>query len=274
MGRIFLLIVIFFVSTIHAQELYVFTDPASNIPARSINVKLKTHGVGDDKRYGRFTYRVMPQITAGLSKKIQLRLTTTAANMHTNSFDGESVGLGVKYRFLSADGIHKHFRMAAFLDGSLTRDAFHFYDEISLMGDKTGVELGLIATQLWHKFALSGTLSRTEVLDPTRYDGIAYFPKRQYRSLNYAVSAGYLLFPREYRDYKQPNFNLYVELLGQRLLGDNLFYIDLAPAVQLILNSTTKINVGQRYQLQGNMGRMARRSWLVSVETSFLQAWR
>jgi hypothetical protein len=249
MGRIFLLIVIFFVSTIHAQELYVFTDPASNIPARSINVKLKTHGVGDDKRYGRFTYRVMPQITAGLSKKIQLRLTTTAANMHTNSFDGESVGLGVKY-------------------------AFHFYDEISLMGDKTGVELGLIATQLWHKFALSGTLSRTEVLDPTRYDGIAYFPKRQYRSLNYAVSAGYLLFPREYRDYKQPNFNLYVELLGQRLLGDDLFYLDLAPAVQLILNSTTKINVGQRYQLQGNMGRMARRSWLVSVETSFLQAWR
>lgn len=260
--------------TLHAQELYVFTDPASNIPARSLNVKLKTHGVGDDKRYGRFTYRLMPQLTAGLSKKIQVRLSSTAANMHTSYFDGESIGLGVKYRFLSSDGIHNHFRMAAYLDGSLTRDAFHYYDEISLMGDKTGVELGLIATQLWHKFALSGTVSRTEVLDATRYDGRTYFPSRQYQSLNYSLSAGYLLFPRQYTDYKQPNFNIYLELLGQRLLGDDFFYVDLAPALQVILNSTTKINVGQRFQLQGNMGRMARQSWLVSVETSFLQLWK
>lgn len=267
-------LLIFCVGSLRSQELYVFSDPASNIPARSLNVKLKMHGVGDDKRFGRFSYRIMPQLTAGISKKLQVRLMATAANMHTTSFDGESIGLGVKYRFLSSDGIQNHFRMAAYLDGSLTKDAFHYYDEISLMGDKTGLEMGLIATQLWHKFALSGTVSRTEVLDATRYDGRTYFPSRQYQSLNYSLSAGYLLFPRQYKNYQQPNFNLYLELLGQRLLGDDFFYVDLAPAMQVILNSTTKINLGQRFQLQGNMGRMARRSWLISVETSFLQVWK
>jgi len=62
--------------------------------------------------------------------------------------------------------------------------------------------------------------------------------------------------------------------MGQRLIGTDLFYMDLAPALQLILNSRTKINVGRRYQLQGNMQRMARQSWLVSIETSFLQVWK
>ena len=117
-------------------------------------------------------------------------------------------------------------------------------------------------------------ISRTEVLDATRYDGRTYFPARQYQSINYSVSTGYLLFPRQYTSYQQPNFNIYLELLGQRMVGDDLFYLDLAPALQLILNSTTKINIGQRFQLSGNMGRMARQSWLVSVETSFLQAWK
>ncbi len=262
--RYILLMAVFLPTFIHGQELYVFSDPASNIPARSVNFKLKSHGVGDDIRFGRFTYRLMPQVMAGISKKLQVRMTATAANMHTESFRGESVGLGLKYRFLSSDGIHKHFRMAAYVDGSLTRDPFHYYDEVSLMGDKTGIEAGLIATQLWHKLAVSGTISRTEVMDGSRYD----------RSLNYSVSAGYLLLPRTYRDYKQTNLNLYLELLGQRLIGENLFFVDIAPALQVILGSRTKINVGQRFQLEGNMGRMARRSWLISVETSFLQVWK
>lgn len=249
---------------ISGQELYVFSDPASNIPARSVNVKMKTHGVGDDNRFNRFTYRVMPQVLAGVTKKIQIRLTATAANMHTAAFNGESVGMGIKYRFLSNDGIHKHFRMAAYADGSLTRDPFHYYDEVSLMGDKTGIEVGLIATQLWHKLAVSGSVSRTNVLDGSAYD----------RSLNYSLSAGYLILPRTYRDYKQANLNVYLELLGQRLLAENLFFIDIAPALQVIIGSRTKVNLGQRFQLEGNMGRMARRSWLLSVETSFLQVWK
>lgn len=264
---------LFSTQLLSAQELYVFSDPASNIPTRSVNVKLKAHGVGNDMIFGRNAYRVMPQLMAGISKKIQVRLSASASNMHTKSLQPESIGGGAKFRFLSVDGIHQHFRLATYVDGSLTRIPFH-YEEITLMGDKTGVEIGLIATQLWHKLAVSGTVSRTEVLDKSRNDGQTYFPKRQYQSLNYSLSAGYLLLPREYRDYKQPNLNIYVELLGQRLVGTDLYFVDLAPALQLILNSQTKINLGRRYQLQGNMQRMARQSWLVSVETSFLQVWK
>ncbi|MBM3432652.1 MAG: hypothetical protein FJX92_06605 [Bacteroidetes bacterium] len=264
---------LFTAQALSAQELYVFSDPASNIPARSVNVKLKTHGVGTDMIFGRNAYRVMPQVMAGLTKKIQLRFSASASNMHTKSLETESINLGAKYRFLSLDGIHQHFRMATYVDGSITRIPFH-YEEITLMGDKTGVEVGLIATQLWHKLAVSGTVSRTEVLDKSRNDGLVYFPKRQYQSLNYSLSAGYLLLPREYKNYKQPNLNIYVELLGQRLIGTDLNYIDLAPALQLILNSRIKVNVGRRYQLQGNMQRMASQSWLFSVETSFLQVWK
>ena len=51
----------------HSQELYVFSDPASNIPARSLSAKMKSHGVGADQIYGRFTYRVMPQLMAGVT---------------------------------------------------------------------------------------------------------------------------------------------------------------------------------------------------------------
>lgn len=259
-------------SSLRAQELYVFTDPASNIPARSMNVKLKSHGVGRDMIFDRATYRVMPQVMAGLTRNLQVRFMASASNMHTSSLEAESIGLGLKYRLYSADGVQRHFRLAAYMDGVLTRIPFH-YEEITMMGDKTGVEAGLIATQLWHKFALSGSLSRTEVLDASRYDGRPYFPERQYRSLNYSLSAGYLLFPREYRNYKQPNFNIYLECIGQRLLGTDFYYIDLAPAVQLILSSRTKINFGRRYQVQGNMQRMARQGWLASIETSFLQVW-
>jgi hypothetical protein len=52
-----------------------------------------------------------------------------------------------KYRFLSNDGMFSHFRMAAFIEGSLSRNK-EMYDELSLEGDQSGIQAGLIATQL------------------------------------------------------------------------------------------------------------------------------
>ena len=70
--------------------------------------------------------------------------------------------------------------------------------------------------------------------------------------------------------YKQTNFNLYLELLGSNALDKSLHFVDLAPALQLIFNSNTKVNAGYRFQLSGNMHRMATESFLISVETTFL----
>jgi hypothetical protein len=251
------------------QELYVFSEPASNMPAKSISVKLTHHFVANDERYNRASNRFMPQVMFGISKKLMVHLGGTFANMHTTDFKYESVNLYAKYRFLSKDEIHKHFRMAVFADASKTKAPFH-YDEITLMGDKSGVEAGLIATQLWHKLAVSGTVSHTQVLDKSRNNKVIYIPARNYQAMNYSLSAGHLLFPKEYTDYKQMNLNLYMEILAQQTLDQKKHYIDIAPALQFIFNSNFKVNIGYRFQASGNMERMATNSWQISLERTFL----
>jgi hypothetical protein len=271
MKKISLFILLFCATQGKSQELYVFSEPASNMPAHSISAKLTGHFAFEDNIYGRLAQRYMPEIMFGISKKLMIHLSGTFGNMHTKDFRAESWAMYAKYRFLSRDDIHKHFRMAAFLDFSGTNAPFH-YDEISLMGDKSGIEGGIIATQLSNKFAVSAIVSHTQVLDKSRNDKVIYLPSRNYQSINYSLSAGYLLLPKEYTDYKQLNLNLYLELLAQQTLDRKTHYIDLAPAIQLIFNSNAKLNLGYRFQLDGSMQRMAVSSWLISFERTFLNA--
>jgi hypothetical protein len=161
--------------------------------------------------------------------------------------------------------------MAVFAEASSTGSPFH-YDEIKLMGDKSGIKAGIIATQLWHKFALSGTIAHTQVLDKSRNSEVIYVPDRLYQSMNYSLSAGYLLFPKEYSDYKQTNLNLYAELLAAQSLDAKKHCVDLAPAIQFIFNSNSKLNIGYSFQLSGDMSRMSTYSWQVSFERIFLNA--
>ena len=271
MKKIVLLIIIFISIKVNGQELYVFTEPASNMPAHSISAKLTGHFVTKDKIYKRLTQRYMPELMFGISKKLMLHLSATMGNMHTNDFRFESYALYAKYRFFSKDEIHRHFRMAVFADASHTNAPFH-YDEITLMGDKSGVQIGLIATQLWNKLAVSGTVTHTQILDKSRNDKVIYVPGRIYQGMNYSLSAGYLLFPKEYTNYKQTNLNLYTELLAQQTLDQKKHYVDIAPALQFIFNSNAKLNLGYRFQVAGNMSRMSTNSWQVSFERTFLNA--
>jgi len=271
MKKLFIVLSVFTFLKTNGQELFVFSEPASNMPAHSVSAKLTAHYVANDNIYGRFSQRYMPEIMLGISKKLMVHASATFADMHTDDFGFESVSMYAKYRFLSKDDIHKHFRMAFFADGSYTTAPFH-YDEITMMGDKSGVEAGLIATQLWHRFALSATLSHTQVLDKSRNNKVIYVPERNYQSFNYILSGGYLLFPKEYTDYKQLNVNLYLEFLAQQTLDRPTYYIDMAPALQFIFNSNTKLNIGYRFQLNGDMERMSDNSWLISFERTFLNA--
>jgi hypothetical protein len=255
----------------NAQELYVFSEPASNIPAHSVSAKLTDHFVSNDNIYKRSSHRLMPELRIGISKKIMISVAGTISNMHTTDFRAESVSIYTKYRFLSNDGIHSHFRMAVFAEASSTVSPFH-YDEITLMGDKSGIRAGIIATQLWHKFALSGTIAHTQVLDKSRNSEVIYVPDRLYQSMNYSLSAGYLLFPKEYSDYKQTNLNLYAELLAAQSLDAKKHCVDLAPAIQFIFNSNSKLNIGYSFQLSGDMSRMSTYSWQISFERIFLNA--
>jgi hypothetical protein len=266
-----IILFMFFCSYIaEGQELYVYTEPASNMPAHSLSAKLSANYIGRQQSGSRFMQRYTPELMFGINKKWMVHVGGTFADMHTKNFRWESVYLYGKYRFLSNDDLHSHFRMAAFADLAYGRSPFH-YDEINLQGDKSGIQLGLIATQLWNKFAVSGTVSHTQVLDKSRDNKTTiYIPSRIYQAMNYSLSAGYLVLPFEYTDYKQTNLNIYTEVLAQQSLDRKAYFVDLAPAVQLIFNSNAKLNLGYRFQLNGDMLRMTKSSWLISFERTFL----
>lgn len=269
MKKIMVIMMALLVFKVNAQELYVYSEPASNMPARSLGTKYigryqkSENGQGVDQRQE-------VELMFGLNKKWMLHTTTSFSDMYTSNTRWESVRAYAKYRFLSVDEVHRHFRMAAFGEISHSRNRPR-YDELSLTGDQSGVGGGLILTQLLHKLAVSSTLGIVQSLQKERLreaDKSLY----SFNAFNYSLSAGYLLLPRTYKNYQQTNFNVYVELMGSRSLDKNLQYLDIAPALQLIFNSNTKLNLGYRFQLSGNMNRMATQSLQVSIERTFLNA--
>ena len=252
-----------------AQELYVFSEPASNMPAHSLSIKQTAKGLRNSSTAG-FESRHTSELMFGINKNWMVHTAVTFSDMYSSNLRWESARLYAKYRFLSSDGMFSHFRMAAFGEASYSRNKA-FYDELSLEGDQSGLQAGIIATQLLHKLAISTTVSITETLPEGRWNKV--FPKLYpYEAFNYSLSAGYLIFPKKYTDYKQTNLNLYAELIGQRTLDQNRYFVDLAPAAQLIFNSTAKLNLGYRFQLGSNMKRMSGESWLISFEWIFLDA--
>jgi hypothetical protein len=183
------------------------------------------------------------------------------------------VGIYAKWRWLSIDDVHKHFRAAAFLKGIYSSNDL-LYDELTGEGDQSALQAGLIFTQLVNKLAVSSTLTWNEVLDEERWLKYAGPRNFGYSSLNYALSAGYLVYPKKYSSYGQTNFNLYLEIIGSNGIDRQFNFLDLAPAAQFIFNSSSKLNVGYRFQVAGNAFRMAQSGFNVSFEQSFLSVFK
>lgn len=251
-----------------SQELYVFSEPASNLPARSLSAKI-TMRLADNQFTGKVNQRYMPELMAGISKSLMFRASTTFSDYYTSNLRWESVKGYLKWRFYSQDGIHRHFRMAAFVDGAYSGNDL-VYDEMNLDGDNSGIQAGIIGTQLVNKLAVSGTASLMRIFDG-KFNTV-HGNMHDQDAFNYSLSAGYLLFPRSYSDYDQVNLNLYVELLGMKGLQKGMYLVDIAPAIQLIFNSSSKLNLGARFEAGGNMNRIARNNYFLSFETTFLNA--
>ena len=255
----------------YSQELFPYTEPASNMPAKSMSLKMSAM-LGKGVHGNRLEQRYSPEVMFGISKKWMLHAGLTLSNMYESFYYYESARLYAKYRFLSKDDVHKHFRMAAFAMAAYSRNHLQ-HNELNLMGDHSGIQTGLIATQLWNKLAISGTASLIEVLDEKRNDKTV--PQQYaFESLNYSLSTGYLVLPRNYTDYNQTNLNIYAELLGGRNLDWEYekYYLDLAPSIQLIFKSTSKLNLGYRFQLKSDIYRNMKNSWMISYEYIFLNA--
>jgi len=62
-------------------------------------------------------------------------------------------------------------------------------------------------------------------------------------------------------------------VLGKTNPVNGRSYVDFAPALQLILNSKTRIDVGYRFQAAGNMeSRYLKNMYLARVEFNFFNA--
>jgi hypothetical protein len=249
------------VSKLNAQELFVFTEPASNMAAKSLGIRLTNEGFLNRD----FTNRSMAEVMLGVNKHLMVHAQGFLSNMDQKyRFEGASA-YG-KYRFISIDELKSHFRAAAFGRISYSRRPVYTND-INLEGDNTGVQAGLIFTKLMHKLALSGTMSYASAFGQQKQKNFGFEPDQM---IGYSLSSGYLLLPVVYKNYNQPNFNVYVETLGKTNPSDGQSYVDLAPAVQVIFNSRTRIDFGYRFQLAGNMeNRYLKNMYLVKLELNF-----
>ena len=280
-----------------AQELFVYTEPASNMAAKSIGARMGFTSFKMSHNNEFSAFRVEPEVMFGISRKLMLHVNVFASNMFQHNFKMEGAALYAKYRFFSRDDIHSHFRMAAFgkiaLINNPTAITYHenhtipdgnggtiihdlvnskVNNEIDIDGSNSGVSTGVIATQLVNKLAVSGSVGYLYRLNNLHDQREVIVP---WQAVSYSLSAGYLLFPKEYTSYKQTNINLYCEFLGNSYLGSQAwenkkYYVDIAPAIQFIVNSIARIDFGYRTQLSGNTTRMANSSFLVKLEYNFL----
>ncbi|RXK58294.1 hypothetical protein ESA94_16740 [Lacibacter luteus] len=257
------------VTKAQTQELYIFSNPASNIPAKALVAKVGTKTMRSYHNNER-EFRFMPELQLGLTKNWMLTGNASFSNMFFQSKQQfESARLYTKYRFYSNDEVHKHFRAAVYAAGAWSNNPL-VYQELNLEGDNSGLQIGVVATQLVNKFAASAGVAYVRQLE--RKDKLFLGYPFSNNALQYNLSMGYLLFPLKYENYKQTNLNLYCEVLAQQNTDVKVGFIDIAPAVQLIFNSSTRFNVGARYQLTGNAHRMADRSMFISLEHYFLNA--
>jgi hypothetical protein len=249
-------------SAAQSQELYVFTEPASNMASGSVGVRLTNEGFFSPD----FVSRSIPEVMIGVNKNLMVHGQAFLSDMYGRyKFEGGS--FYAKYRVLSIDGIKTHSRLSAFGRWSKSNNP-GYSEDINLEGDNSGVQGGLIFTQLLHKLALSGTLSYAKAFDAS-HSADGYKPAAD-QMIGYTLSSGYLLFPVLYKDYKQPNFNLYVEALGKNNPANGRSYLDLAPAIQVVLNSRTRIDLGYRFEVAGGMpGRYTKNMYMARVEFNF-----
>jgi len=265
MKKLFFLWMLLPVLPVAAQELFVFTEPASNMAAKSLGIRAMNAFMKESDG-SKIEYHLMPELMYGVDKSWMVHAQAFISNRVNRGLTTEGGSLYAKYRFLSNDEVHSHFRMAAYGRYSINNSDVH-QEEIETMGHNSGYELGLVATKLLHKVALSASASYERALDNGSNNK---FPSTQSNdAMNYTLSVGKLMLPKEYTSYKQTNLNLMLELLGQRLNGNGKSYLDVAPSVQLIVNSRARIDIGYRKEIYSNMLRTAPNGLVLKLEYAF-----
>ena len=250
MKRSFILIILsFWLFQAKAQELFLLTYPASNVPKNAMVVRGMNslfQRIADNSN----SYHFMPEVMFGVNKKFMLITNGFISNEDNKvNFEGASV-LG-QYRFYSNDEAKRHFRMAVWSRIAVKNAEIH-QEEIELNGHNSGIRLGLTGTQLMHKTALSSSVSYQKALSnfsnafPQNYSTDA---------VDYTFSIGQLMLPKQYKNFNQTNVNLMVEMLGQNHLENGESFLDIAPVIQFIIKGKARLDIAYRRQLYSSMYR-------------------
>ena len=247
---------------INAQELFVMTEPASNMPTGSIGIRDMSHFMF--KKTDGYNYHNMPELMWGVNKDWMLHVSAFLSNKDGNLIL-EGGSLYAKYRFFSVDDLHSHLRLAAY--GRLsTNNSVVNQEDIETMGMNSGYEGGIVATKLINKTALSTSISYERALNNQNN---AFPGELSNSAINYTFSIGQLMYPKKYTNFKQTNINAMLELLGQRLNQSGKSYLDVVPSIQFILNSQARIDVAYRHKIYSDMNRIGTNSFLFKLEYTF-----
>lgn len=259
-----ILIFLIFSSQIKAQELFVFSEPASNMPASSLGIRMGQSLMKESFSSG-YNYHLIPEIMFGINKNLMVHTTAFVSN-RSNNLVTEGGSLYAKYRFLSLDDLHSHFRIALFGRFSINNSDIH-QEEIKTMGHNSGYEMGFIATKLANKIAISASFSFEKAVDnKPNYN----FPNKQINNAgNYTFSIGKLVYPKQYNSLKQTNLNVMIEMLGQMLNDNGKSFLDIAPSLQFIILSQARIDLAYRQQLYSSMLRTAPNGIYLKLEYVF-----
>lgn len=267
---ILIILFLYAVATSGAQELFVYTEPASNMAAKSLGLRLNNY-LAKRTSASFYNYQLTPELMWGISKKLMLHADFFFSN-RSGSFLNQGGALYLKYRFFSKDNIHNHFRMAVFARAAISNGKVD-QPAIDLSGQNSGYEAGFTATVLQNRTAISaiGSYLRAENNPDQK--------KFQYGEVNrnavgYSLSVGQLVFPKEYKSYDQVNLNLMLEMLGQTNLGSGKSYIDAAPCMQLIFLSQIRLDIGYRFPLLNNLERSADRFFLIRLEYNLFNIYK
>ncbi len=268
MQRLILLLLLFSFKPAIAQELFVFTEPASNMAAKSFGLRLNNY-LMNETATKRTSYHLLPEIMWGASKHIMLHAAAFLSNRN-KSFVAEGVALYAKYRFYSTDEVSSHFRMAVFGRYSFNNSDIH-QQAIDLNGHNSGYEAGLIATKLKGRVAVSATTSYLHAQDNNKEKFI--YGNKNRNAVNYTLSVGKLMLPKEYTSYRQTNLNLMLEVLGQFNLKTGYSFLDIAPSVQFIFLSKMRLDAAYRIPLVKDLSRTSPGGFFVRFEYNIFNAY-
>jgi hypothetical protein len=245
-----------------SQELFTMTEPASNIAARSISIRVDNL-IMDETYSSKINYHLVPELALGISKEWMVRASTFFSN-RTGKFRNEGGGIYARYRFFSSDAMQEHFRIAAFALLSNNNSDIH-QEEISMYGHNTGFEVGMVSTKLLHKIALSAAASFVKAFDNGNNNKFIYGLNNG-NAINFSFSFGKLMLPKVYTGYRQTNLNLMLETLSQLNTRSGKYYIDIAPTIQFIFRSQSRIDISYRKQISSSLLRTAPNGFFIRIE--------